>query len=424
MSNGRKTVVKKLKKILKIGALVLGVLLVFLLIANAIFISITGSRLEERLAAIRAAGDPVTLADLARPLPPPEQNAATYLRRSLDDEKAFNKETSTIIDSEPPKPYEEQIKAVRAGFAAYPHILPLLQQAADCPDCNLDLSYDSNPTVLMDELLTTVQRFRVSAKVLQWHARLLRHDGKLDEAMRSCLVGFRLSRQLEREPPFLISYLVVIACRVVAVNEANAILRAGPVSKTLRAELDKELALIDEPPGFERALKCERALAISHFGPVIPVGWFNRGIANSWECSLLDSMNEQITLVPMPYADALAVASKKAAPSQFDVLTFLQLPALLKVRLAWHRMQAMARCLRLENAMQQKGLWKNSEVKLADLGLPGEATTDPYDGSPIKLKKIKDEWIIYCVGANLKDDGGNFEDNLDVGLGLVQPDGR
>ena len=54
---------KKLKKFVKIGAIVLGVLLVLLLIANAIFISITGARLEKLLAAIRAAGDPVTLAD-------------------------------------------------------------------------------------------------------------------------------------------------------------------------------------------------------------------------------------------------------------------------------------------------------------------------------------------------------------------------
>ena len=235
--------------------------------------------------------------------------------------------------------------------------------------------------------------------------------------MRSCLTCFRLSRQLEREPPFLISSLVVVACRAVAVNEANAILRTGPISKPVRTELEKELALIDDAHGFERVLKCERAMSISHFGPVIPVGWFNRGIANSWECSLLDSMNEQISLAPKPYAEALAATSRKTAPSQFDVFSFLQLPVVLKGREAWHRMQAMTRCLRIENAMQQKDFWKDKEVKLADLGLPPEAVADPYDGSLIKLKKLKGEWIIYSVGVNLKDDGGNFEGFVDVGLG-------
>ena len=46
----------------------------------------------------------------------------------------------------------------------------------------------------------------------------------------------------------------------------------------------------------------------------------------------------------------------------------------------------------------------------------------------IKLKKVKGEWIIYCVGVNLKDDGGNLEspnmDVNDVGLGPIAADKR
>ena len=59
-----------------IGALVLGSLLALLLIINAVAIRISGSRLEERLAAMRNAGEPVTLADLARPMPSPDENEA------------------------------------------------------------------------------------------------------------------------------------------------------------------------------------------------------------------------------------------------------------------------------------------------------------------------------------------------------------
>ncbi len=418
---------RRFKKTLKIGALVLGLLLILLLVANAIFISITGSRLEKHLAAIRAAGEPVTLADLKRPLPPPEQNAATYLSRAQEAEKAFDKETDPVLRSEPARPDEEQLKTVRAGLAAYPGIIPLLQQAAACPDCNLDLPYDANPSEFIDSLLKSPQWFRNSASILSWQARLLQHDGKLDDAMRTCLTSFRLSRQLQREPPLLISYLVVIACRAVAVGDANAILRAGPISNAVRAELEKELALIEDLPGLGQVLKNERALSISHFGPVISVGWFNRGIANAWECSYLDTCNEQIVLVPRPYTEAMAAAAKKTTPTRFDVFSFLGLPAILKVRVAWHRMQAQTRCLRIMNAMQQKDVWKDSEVNLSSLGLPAEATTDPYDGSGIKLKKVKGEWIIYCVGPNLKDDGGNFESNIDVndvGLGPSAADKR
>ena len=52
------------------------------LVANAVFVWTTDTRLERQLAAIREAGDPLSLVDLARPSIPPEMNAATYLRRA------------------------------------------------------------------------------------------------------------------------------------------------------------------------------------------------------------------------------------------------------------------------------------------------------------------------------------------------------
>ena len=72
---------KKLKEILKWTGIVLGGFVAIGLVANAVFVWTTDARLDRQLAAIRAAGDPLTLADLARPPIPPEKNAATYLRR-------------------------------------------------------------------------------------------------------------------------------------------------------------------------------------------------------------------------------------------------------------------------------------------------------------------------------------------------------
>ena len=415
---------KKLKKIGKIGAIILGVLLVLVLIANAVFISITGSRLEKRLAEIRAAGDPMMLAELQRPAPPPEQNAATYLSRAQADVKAFGKETSPVLDANPDRPFEEQIKAVRAAFGAYPQMIPLLEQASECPDCNLGLPYDAAPPEFIEELMTTQGRFRASAQVLSWQARLLRHDGKLDQAMRACLTSLRMSRQLNREPPLLLSALVVIACRTVAINDANDILRTGAISNAVRAELDKELALADDLHFFERVLKSERATGISHFGSVIPVGWYNRGLANSWEYGYLDTLNEQLTLARMSYSQAMDSSAEKKPVTTFDVFSSLILPAILKVREAWCRTQALIRCVRIVNAMQQKDVWKEDEIKLATLGLPTETIVDPYDNSSIKLTKAKGEWVIYCVGNNLKDDGGNLDSYLDVGLGPIPANRR
>src|SRR5271157_4963503 len=87
---------KHFKKILKWTGIVLGGLVAIGLVGNAVFVWTTDTRLERQLAAIRAAGDPVTLADLARPPIPAEKNAATYLRRAKAGVDAIHKKVAAV----------------------------------------------------------------------------------------------------------------------------------------------------------------------------------------------------------------------------------------------------------------------------------------------------------------------------------------
>ena len=132
---------KRLKKILKWTGIVLGGLLGIGLIANAIFVWTTDARLKRQLAEIRAAGDPVTLADLARPPIPPEKNAATYLRRAEAGLAAIEKETTNVGHFSVLLMSPEDQKTVKAALAAYPNVIPLLKQAADCPEYDAQLDY-------------------------------------------------------------------------------------------------------------------------------------------------------------------------------------------------------------------------------------------------------------------------------------------
>lgn len=49
------------------------------------------------------------------------------------------------------------------------------------------------------------------------------------------------------------------------------------------------------------------------------------------------------------------------------------------------------------------------ELKLTDLGLPTEVTTDPFDGQPLRVVKLPQGWSVYSVDMDLKDDGGRME---------------
>ena len=234
---------KRLKKILKWTGIVLGGLAAIGLVANAVFVWTTDTRLERQMAAIRAAGDPLTLADLARPPIPPEENAATYLRRAEADIAAIEKETRDLHDiSACPgflMPAEDQ-KTVKAALAAYPKVILLLEQAAACPDYNPELDYTLPPQEFLTKLLDVVQKPRSAARVLGYRATLLVAEGNRDEAVRTALLIFQLARHFDRNT-ITLGYLMAIAVRGYAIRSANGALQTGSVSKEVRDSLDKSL---------------------------------------------------------------------------------------------------------------------------------------------------------------------------------------
>jgi hypothetical protein len=87
------------------------------------------------------------------------------------------------------------------------------------------------------------------------------------------------------------------------------------------------------------------------------------------------------------------------------------------------RLTAQLRCLQILNVLTQRVSDNpDSSANLTDLGLPADATTDPYNGKPLIVRREPNGWLIYSVGQNGQDDGGRIHDSapggyLDVGLG-------
>ena len=92
---------------------------------NAYFVWSTGAQLERRFAALRQAGDPVQLADLAREPVPPEKNADAFLRRAADDLDAIQKE---LLASYPKRGYSTgSLSPVDGDVAADASLAPRRQ---------------------------------------------------------------------------------------------------------------------------------------------------------------------------------------------------------------------------------------------------------------------------------------------------------
>lgn len=413
------------KKALKRIGIVAGAFLAILLIANAIWVWRTGSRLEKKLAALRAEGEPLSLADLAHDLPP-EQNAAVLLRRARSDLEAINKELTDVYDSEgydDGRLSEAELKTIRSTLETYPKVIPLLEQAAACEDYDPQLDYTVGPAAFLAGQVDHLSHPRTVARVLRARVPLLLADGEREEAIRNCILMFRLSRHFERQP-MIVGYLVSLACRGIAVEGANLVLRAGPLSDDSRESLEAELALHDGAEAYRWALTTERAYGLESFRtmPARNFWLVGRALWNDAECYYLDMIDRHLAAASRPYPDVVAATPPTAQHRVgFRVLTDLVEPAIVVGREAMERTRAWIRCLRVLNAVQDRVEQGVAEPKLSDLGLPAAATTDPFTGKPLHLKKTPRGWLVYSVGKDLKDDGGQVNEAQDVGVAPSRP---
>ena len=89
-------------------------------------------------------------------------------------------------------------KKVKAALAAYPNVIPLLVQAAACPEYDTQFDYTLPPEQTVNgEFLTqymdVVQKCRSAARVLYARAMLLAAEGNGDEAVETGVTILRLA---------------------------------------------------------------------------------------------------------------------------------------------------------------------------------------------------------------------------------------
>ncbi|HUY32464.1 MAG TPA: hypothetical protein VMV69_06755 [Pirellulales bacterium] len=413
---------KRLKKWLIWGVLGIVATIACLGIYVALASWRAGARLEALLTPIREAGDPLGLADLARAPIPPENNAAVFLRRAENDLQALGKEFLPL-DVESSGHYRDDrltdsgAAIIRGALDAYPNVLPLIEQAASSSDYDPQYDYTLPPADFQERYLLRPQAIRQVARWLQWRSDLLRHEGQSEAALRNDLLLWRLIPHFDREP-LIVGRLVAIALRGRAVHMTAQLLADEPISTELRQELDRELAKHLDPKPILWALKSERAFGIDYFQY-----FYDSAVAGWWfkddECDYLELLSGQLELAAAPrYQVAPRLAKRKLKSAGVGALTALVAPATQALRDAEDRVRAGVQCLRVLAALlayvERTG---DERPELAALGLPVEWTTDPYDGRPLRFKKTERGWLVYAVGNNLKDDGGDLKDRADVGVG-------
>lgn len=403
---------RRLKRIFK----VLLILIAIVVIVAAFLSWRSLAAVETALESIRERGEPVSIADL-KPEPVADgENAATYLA-------PIAQEIQQVVDEAYPVALAEdfswrtgltqdQTAQLRTILDAHSDLAGQLTEASHCEKLAWPLDYDRGPSDLMEQVLRAPQSVRSIARFQVCRARYLAAIDNPDAAVAVCLDELRLTR-LQADTPLLVSWMMNMACRRQVVSELNGILQTKTLLPETHAAIEHELGQHDLVNHFIRTLQTERAFGIESFRG------FPTLIASlmfQWE-NYIEYMNEQIDIgsrmpfEPSPGAGVTAVG-----------MTELLVPAIDRARDRIHRTLATERCTRVLNAILARPD-PESPVVLSDLKLPAETIIDPYSGRPFLTRSTDEGWIVYSVGENGIDDGGEVElgrdtdASLDIGVG-------
>ncbi len=434
----------RLKRIMKRLAIGFAILVAVGLILNGAYSWHTGHQLAERLAKLRAAGEPITFADLAPKPIPPEQDAAVHLRRLMPRLKSFEKEYLKFYDKTPlgksfgeredrgEPPTSEQIAAIREIFSHYPELPQAIDEASRCEGYTSQIDYTVDevsassglPSPVIDELMSTISR-RMPTRFLRWKITVLLAEEKPEEALETGLVILRLASHYDGEPA-LVNGLLALAVRGVAVDSLNLALRTGAISKEVRQQLDQELAHHGDPAWIQHVMKTERVISLCTSRSMFAEAWWLPWMARGLEVDMLDFYQRLLPIFSQPWHRSrdkirnLNTDDVSYSTPMSGVLLKLLEPALESTVEAFYRNLAMLRCLRIVNGLTAYAQANGHEAEgLDDLDLPEAAKIDPFSGKPLRLKWTDRGWVVYTVFRNGTDDGGDFKNQSDWGLGPV-----
>jgi hypothetical protein len=318
-------------------------------------------------------------------------------------------------------------------------LAPALEEArklAELPYGRFAIFYHQNP---LQTLLPDQQETRRVMTLLAFDVRRQAQAGDMKQAVLSCRAGLNAARALGDEP-FLISQLIRFAGNGQACKSIEWTLALGEPDPKDLEQLQQALELEDATNHMLMALRGERAalheaFALLESGEVNPeeflrsidgtqsfvkryFPWKTRHDARAEHPLLLSLLTEQIEAAQKPLHEQIASDRDFSTRVRGLVgtawLVPMLIPAVEKVNEAHRRTHALLRCISAlvaaERYRRAEGKWPESLEQLRPRFL-GEVPLDPYDGKPLRYKRLADGVIVYAVGPDGTDDGGTLDPN-------------
>jgi hypothetical protein len=389
--------------------------------------------------------------DAARAVIPKEQNSALQilaLAKQIPHDWNSGRELWELSETLPPEAQlnEAQTKALSAELAKVAAVLPTARKLKDFPNGRYPITYGRN----WFNTTASGHEARMVANLLSFDALLRAHDRDADGALDSCQALLNCARSVGDEPSY-IAMLHRVACRTMAVRALERVLAQGEPSPAGLAALQQLLENDEAEPLLLIAFRGDRAgidwtveglqrgeLKVEDIfnaaGKGAPRNFFKEAPRDAssiklQRAALLRHNTQRVEAMKLPLAQRamrLRQLSTEKMNGPFLVRELsLGFSGLVEADV---RTQAELRCalvaIAAERHRRERGNWPVSLAALTAAGYLKAVPCDPFEGAPLRWRRLPDGVVIYSVGEDGKDDGGTLDrtnlnrEGTDIGFRL------
>ncbi len=392
------------------------------------------SKLNARIETIRAAGYPVTCAELDKwySIPPDIENAAHTIEDAFSFYKTWDRKKSRslpLVGTAELPPRTESLSAeMKTLITEYivdnNDALELLHAGAMIENCR----YTADVSAGFNASAPNLGKIHRSARLLALDAVFHADNGDGASATRSAISCFGIARSLAGHPwtPF---QGVRASCQDDAVSTIERVANQTELTDEQLVELVERVRESDRMSDISCALVGHRCAGLSflrapesvnpdYLGGGVPIRpvlalYEAAGLADADAVIYLDLMDGYLKAVQLPLhrrqEAADAVDARLKATSRAHRLLHAIMPVFSRTITAEVRMIAHLRVADAGLAVERYRLAADRlPDKLADL-VPKyleSVPRDPFDGNELRYKKLEPGFVVYSIGEDLSDDGG------------------
>ena len=310
-------------------------------------------------------------------------------------------------------------------------------------ECRLPVAFEAGARALI-----STQRARSVARVMSLRTRVAVAQGNSDAAVESIEANLALIRAIDHQP-WVVDQLVRIAIISVAMSDIEQLLNNADLTEEQLARLQSNLQTLDIQNSFTHSLIGERGVGYHGFhqfptppppgAPPATDPMAGGKLIRPADCQFfLELMQEYIdaSRQPLPKSidDSKQIAARVQSVAQSTnpldrmryVLSMQVVPATEAAIAASARAQAL-RNLNLAAIAAERYRLAHGEYP-PDLKALGELLSavplDPYDGQPLRVVRKEGELVLYSIGQDGRDDGGQDPEDRnqpDIVVRLAKP---